>query len=248
MIDTLTLFRCGLVWLVCAVFLFDGSRFVRAQESDPVASDEKKIGDEEIAAAKAQDSNQYDPPTWFDRESEFTDENRMLFVRTRPENAMPEPADAKARLMEASIDAIRNLLGDWLSIQNPERIVLDPDYVLQNLVFENRIAIRRDLECETAMQNKPLLGNEFYGGYVQLHLNDEFRTYVRKQNLELTTQRRLIKGGLVGGSVLALLAVAFGYLKMETATRGFYSRRLQTVSLVVATTLLLLFYWFGQQL
>lgn len=247
-IDAKTLYRCGLVWLVCAVFLFDGSSFVRAQEAAP--GNDEQVGMEKMAA-EVEESNQggeYAVPIWFETQTEFSDENRMLFVRTRPEEAMADPLNAKEKLLEVSIAAVRDVIAKWLLIENAQQIDLQPEFVLEKLVFENRIVIRRDLECETAMQSKPLLGNKFYGGYAQLHLTDEFKTYVQDQNRELTTQKRLIKSGLVGGSVLAILAVVFGYLKMETATRGFYSRRLQTGSLVVVTVVLLLFYWFGQRL
>ncbi len=44
---------------------------------------------------------------------------------------------------------------------------------------------------------------------------------------ENLTRVRLISTGIAGGGVLSLLMVLFGYFRLNHATRGFYSRRLQ---------------------
>ena len=43
-------------------------------------------------------------------------------------------------------------------------------------------------------------------------------------------QGRLISVAISGGTLLALLSILFAYLRMEHATRGFYSGRLQMVA------------------
>ena len=47
---------------------------------------------------------------------------------------------------------------------------------------------------------------------------------------ELRIKKRLLTVALVGGVLLLLLAFAYGYLRLELTTRGFYSGRLQIAS------------------
>ena len=53
------------------------------------------------------------------------------------------------------------------------------------------------------------------------------------------TRRRLIHTGIGGFGVVSLLSVLFVYLRLNHATRGFYSRRLQVGASVVALIVLL---------
>ena len=249
MADSVTLIRCALVWFVCALFLLDGGRFVRAQESAPSSDHKSNDSEEAEDGSQAARPDQYAAPSWYDPDGKFTDENRMLFVRTKTVEARLQSDSAREILLEESVKAVNAVLPTWLSIPHAQEIRIDQGYVESHLVFKDRIAIKRDLECETLMQaEEALSGRAFYCGYAQLYLDDDFKSFVLEQSNDLVTRKRLLKSGLVGGSIIALLAVAFGYLKMETATRGFYSRRLQTGSMIVAFALLLLFYWFGQQL
>lgn len=49
---------------------------------------------------------------------------------------------------------------------------------------------------------------------------------------------RLASSGLIGAGLLGLLAVAYGFLKADTATRGFYTGRLQLLSLAVVAAMI----------
>lgn len=56
-------------------------------------------------------------------------------------------------------------------------------------------------------------------------------------------QFRVRLAGLVGGMLLGLLAVVFGYLKLNHLTRGFYSGKLQSIAVAVAVLILVLGYF-----
>ena len=244
--DKTTFFRCGIVWFVCALFLYDGGKFVRAQEQ-PAPNKVDVADDSSKETEKNGDTKRkkYSIPDWFDTSSNFTDANRMLFVKTKDSSSTI--TDAKEELAEACRDAIDKSLRSWLEIAQPQILQFDDSYILENLVYENRIEFRQDPECKREAEE---IGGDvdFFVGYTQLRLDDEFRSVVGKQLAELQTRRRLVKGGLVGGFVLTLLTVMFGYLKMETATRGFYSRRLQTASIAIAIALLTALYFASQHL
>jgi hypothetical protein len=53
------------------------------------------------------------------------------------------------------------------------------------------------------------------------------------------TRRRLIHAGIAGLGTVSLLSVLFIYLRLNHATRGFYSRRLQVGASVIALIVVL---------
>ena len=64
---------------------------------------------------------------------------------------------------------------------------------------------------------------------------------------ERRLKRRLVSVAVLGGVVLLLLAVVYGYFRLELTTRGFYSGRLQILSgiasLAVVTAAYFLWRW-----
>ena len=64
---------------------------------------------------------------------------------------------------------------------------------------------------------------------------------------ERRLKKRLVSVGVLSGVVLLLLAVVYGYFRLELTTRGFYSGRLQILSgiasLAVVTTAYFLWRW-----
>ncbi|MFK7767362.1 MAG: hypothetical protein AB8B55_09085 [Mariniblastus sp.] len=65
---------------------------------------------------------------------------------------------------------------------------------------------------------------------------------------ELGVKNRLVSVALAGGLLLGLLGIIFMYLRLDHATRGFYSGRLQTLAIVVAVVLLAATYFLWIQL
>ena len=57
------------------------------------------------------------------------------------------------------------------------------------------------------------------------------------------TRNHLVEAAIIGAGVFALLAIAFLYLRIDKATRGFYSRRLQTAAVVGAIVVVVLCVW-----
>ena len=59
---------------------------------------------------------------------------------------------------------------------------------------------------------------------------------------ELDVRNRLVSTALIGGMLLGLMGVLFSYLRLEHATRGFYSGRLQTLAIALAIAIFVLGY------
>jgi hypothetical protein len=77
---------------------------------------------------------------------------------------------------------------------------------------------------------------------INLHVLLEFderswRELSRMQH-EREIEERVAVVGIGAGWLLALLGTVFGYLKLDTLTRGYYTRRLQLVAGAVILTLI----------
>jgi hypothetical protein len=86
-----------------------------------------------------------------------------------------------------------------------------------------------------------------YQSHALLQFDESFRRQVEQDWKEAVTLSRLVKTGLSGGAIFILLAVVFGYLKADNATRGFYTRRLRfgaaTMILAVAAAVYFAAQW-----
>jgi hypothetical protein len=68
-----------------------------------------------------------------------------------------------------------------------------------------------------------------------------------KSSEQQRTRDRLVGLGLMGGTLLALLGVVFGYLRLDHATRGFYCGRLQMLAGVSSALILAVSYFLWTQ-
>jgi hypothetical protein len=63
--------------------------------------------------------------------------------------------------------------------------------------------------------------------HVMLEFNPQFRDHIEREWKEALTLSRLLKTGLGSAAVFLLLSVVLGYFRADTATRGYYTRRLR---------------------
>lgn len=77
-----------------------------------------------------------------------------------------------------------------------------------------------------------------FGTMYQLHallaFDDRARGMLREQYRQTQVEQRLVKVGSAGGLLAALLGTLFGWLKLDTATRGYYTKRLTMAAGAVA--------------
>jgi hypothetical protein len=60
-------------------------------------------------------------------------------------------------------------------------------------------------------------------------------------------KQRIYLVGAICGSIVGVLVTLFGYFRLNEATRGFYSGRLQAITLLTIGILLGLAIWFAQK-
>jgi hypothetical protein len=63
--------------------------------------------------------------------------------------------------------------------------------------------------------------------HAKLEFSPDFRDQLDRRWGELRATYRLAETGLISGGVLLLLATVFGYFRLDNATRGYYTGRLQ---------------------
>jgi hypothetical protein len=67
----------------------------------------------------------------------------------------------------------------------------------------------------------------FHQSHALLSFDDDFRGAVSAKWAEVRAASRLMQTGLGAGIVILLLSTMFSYFKLDTATRGYYTGRLQ---------------------
>jgi hypothetical protein len=60
-----------------------------------------------------------------------------------------------------------------------------------------------------------------------IEFGPDFRQQVTRKWTDLTAYYRLLQTGLVAGGSLLFLGTVFSYFRLDTATRGYYTGRLQ---------------------
>lgn len=73
--------------------------------------------------------------------------------------------------------------------------------------------------------------------HARLEFDDAFRAKLDKRWGELRATYRLAETGVVSGGVLLMLATVFGYFRLDNATRGYYTGRLQFMAAAAILTI-----------
>lgn len=247
--DFVSDFLRSLILPVVALILSGNAQFdvMATPVADSVRQSAAQAEAEVEGEAEVSKSDNRGIPEWFVEAAVYSDHSGMLYVQT--DSACMNLVQAAAALEQESLRAINMVLDQWFGTGAGEKMDLTGKDLLEHFVFQGRKEIRIDSDQELAqMSNDHNSPNErhYYCGFAQLHLDEKFRKFADTRWQAVQTGDRLVRCGLVGGSILALLAIAFGYLKMETATRGFYSRRLQTVTVLGILSIMAVAIWLKQ--
>ena len=196
-----------------------------------------------VPAAYAQDetTSDTDPPAWFTDRSQQPEHGTFVFVQTpRPCNS---PMEAEEALEEACVEQVRQSIEQWHSHAS-DNILIDKEVIARELVYNKRFEVKTYSDAHTTELNATVEKDfEYYRGYAQLLLTDDFHNNVDKSWRTNQTKNQLTQVALIGLTVLSLLATLFGYLKLQTLTRGFYTGHLQVICIAVIIALIVLFFW-----
>ncbi len=126
-----------------------------------------------------------------------------------------------ARLDAALVEATGQYIGEFLYQGNrtefPLRLSLD--YIKRHIATGEKYAERTSV--------RSLDGREMVTLHVRLRFSPEVQQFMKRRQQSAVLTAKLWYTGIGVGLVLTALLAVFGYLKLDTVTKGFYTRRLQ---------------------
>jgi hypothetical protein len=144
--------------------------------------------------------------------------------------------------VQLSKEACRRALDEQLELavkRYLERVVVGRDNVAAWLGYDSRYIRTNLLRPENTYHE---IIQTSVGPAQQTHALLEFDGAFRQQTQErwreLRAASRLLQTALVAAVVLGVIAAFFGYFRLDTATRGFYTRRLQLTAAIAILALI----------
>lgn len=183
-------------------------------------------------------------PEWVRRGS-YKDGNTFVLVVQTSQQPCTTPVAADLALNPAIEAAIKKHMIPLVGTTTANAIVFTKETINKKLLVPGSRIVR---ECEEELSTElaQRYGQEqavFYRGYAQLRLDQSFIEGVVHQSAESRMRYRLLLAGLCAAGLLGLLVVLFGYLRINHATRGFYNRRLQTISIMILIAIISTIYF-----
>jgi len=129
-------------------------------------------------------------------------------------------------LQEQILAVARNYLDTVLGPGAGTQVDLDLEYLRDEVLVEEYFH-----PLETSVGSG-------WQGYALLCFDPEAKSYLTGLYKASVLRERLYSLAYVGGIVLAILAVAYAYLKLDTATKGYYTNRLKFAALLLILTIL----------
>jgi len=135
------------------------------------------------------------------------------------------PDEGRRALDEQLLKATREYMAE--QIRSPRADMLTSTYEVTDV--KNRLLKPENIYEE---QIEGELSGSMYQVHALLEFDESFREEVRRRWREIVTRMRLVQTGLGGSGILLVVALLFGLLRADTATRGYYTRTLQFVAAV----------------
>lgn len=167
------------------------------------------------------------PPAWVGQEPKMVDSVYRMTVVSDPYLTKQEAELAINEQLLAATKRYTERLGE----KSFERLPVDLDYIRHTICKEQFFEV-----VETSV-----------GPMRRLHMLlefDEATSSDLKDRLHAQlVQQRLVQAGYGAAVVLALVGTVFGYLTLDTATKGYYTRRLQlgAVGVILALVVAVVF-------
>lgn len=162
-------------------------------------------------------------PKWIKQGSFEDGEVSFLLVETEDFYLRSE---ASMVLMGKIRDTINDQIDDIVGSGGFRFVDLD-DHFLQHKIVDEEMVIEKTItDPESHKEVRRHIG------YARLRFDEDFDELVNHQYQLNFKARRLKWTGVAGILALCWLAAAYGYLRLDNATRHFYSRRLQTLAII----------------
>lgn len=201
-------------------------------ESDADAND---ADDDEIQLVKNTRPNRRAVPNWLESEDIRTGETNGIDTTAVCSGPFEHLGECRPALDAALEKAVSDYIDEYLGRLYGENfsassvVYYDAEYIRTKLVgTENVFEERRDFSF-----------GPMYQSHALIKFTPEFREVLDQRRSEIDHRwQQFVVGGrlsgmaLVFGLILAFLAVVSGYFRLDTATRGFYTARLQFLAAV----------------
>ena len=158
-----------------------------------------------------------DRPKWVGTEPNTRGKVHTVALSTGP---YKKESQAKRALDEAIEKATRDYIVDQLG---SERAALLLHYDAGTI--KDRYLKEANQHHDIARYSEPV--GDMHEHFALLEFGPEFRKEIDGKWKQVKATSRVFQTGLVSGGVLMLLASVFGYFRLDNATRGYYSGRLQ---------------------
>jgi hypothetical protein len=141
-------------------------------------------------------------------------------VHRIPVASGPYASDAESRraLDEALVKATREYIAEQLDSEMAGRL----------LGYDARTIKRRFIQPENSYHDVARYSiGWMHENFALLEFGPEFRQELDRRWTQMRATSRLAQTGLASGALLLLLGSIFGYFRLDNATRGYYTGRLQ---------------------
>ncbi len=176
-----------------------------------------------ITGASSIAQNDAGVPDWFGKGNFTLDGKDYQVIETEDFFLRSE---ASLVLMDAIRGTVNQRIDTIVGTDAGGLVPLTDSYIQRKIVDEELVIEKSivDPTTQRAMRR--------HAGYARLCFDGDFVAMVRSQYQLNFKARRLQWTGLAGMLTLCWLATAYGYLRLDNATRHFYSRRLQTLAII----------------
>ncbi len=154
-------------------------------------------------------------PSWVNAEPVRTGDVHSTVVCSHPRIKKRDCRLALARKMKEVTDEYINE-----HLESPIAAALlqyDSDYVRSHLIAPENIY---EETVESSM-------GQMHQIHALVEFDTVFQSKIARRWSRLVAKSRVVNLGLVAASILGLLGIAFGYFRLDTSTRGYYTGRLQ---------------------
>lgn len=162
-------------------------------------------------------------PEWVAQGSFVQGDDRFELLKTEDVFLRSE---ASMILMDLIRQAVVDRTDEVLGGGGHRYVPLTDHYIQRHLVDEEMVIEKVATDPVTAKKTRR------HQGFARLHFGSGFDDDVRQRHHLNLQIRRLQWAGLAAIVGLSWLATAYGYLRLDQATRHFYSRRLQTMAIL----------------
>ena len=163
-------------------------------------------------------------PAWVDQKPHRQGRDYITTVKVGPYATIEECRQALPAELRRVVERYSD---EWLDSPGAgRRAALPMSYIQDEIVTQEWI---------TPHQSEYFATNGMLWNYAQLRFDDDDRRLIQRRFHDAAVAERLGYTGAWSGMVLLLIGTLFGYLKLDTATKGYYTGRLK---LAAAATIL----------